>query len=1180
MADVEMDNASVEENAIPEESPDQVLNELLEVMSALQSNPFDYSLHERNVALCKKLGADTIVELNQARNLMSEYFPVTEDFFMDWVSDIISSHRSPYELSCVERVLEIYEQASSYAFFLKIETNRLRYMIDLFYYARGLPPPAGEVMELIEESSANDTEDQDVLPERTEEQLLLENFITEGKLRALAIDVMDKTGYHLLEVSEQTWYYSSNIWNMWALHEFNTLKRNWSTEGLAHFKTMVQARLRIPHTGDSTARLGNQMISQANTVPIKREPDSSKTFQMCSNLVTKYDNDHYEEEMVAVNTLYSPARQLMEDREPHEAQLKKSGYSCQEYLKYISWEMSRKPSNFDLAQMLLERALASHPNSVELWSECLRYLNHQKDQLAVSTAMVKRATRTVPWSGEIWASAIRAFERKSQTIEAIEQLCARAIQSKFLEHDIEALVTFTIGRADFHRRRLDAYILAGGTENAEQVKSLIDMVANVLNHGIDTTKKVFAKSGDTSCRLEKYLATLVIISNKNLSHLASSTSITTGKMTQQKCGKKLPNSIAMLLSHGFRLLNVKRMLRRGDLTRAREYYKKSSNIKLDYPEYLLEAWLTFEHHFGTLDDVEYAISKVNNLMKGINARRKREAEQSSAAFGQQTTLDNPAGEASGINAPAETDVKIETRKRKSDGIPESEGGDKKIKLRKIPPILYFNNEYLTLLILRSDSLEPTTSTNNGEVPELKRDRENSTVLLAGLTPQTSEAKIAQLFRDCGKIRQIVIHKTSPDDIVATVEFEDRASVLPAQTKDKKTLDGVEVAVSLAWRSTLYVTNFPQDANDEWIRSKFSPFGTIFDVRWPSKRFKSTRRFCYIQFTSPVSHDSFMKVVGRELTRVLIVPQASAEAALELHNLEVTPNQKMSVLISDPTRKQTRSDNHANDKEIYITCLSKFVQEDDLRKLFTQFGEIKGVRVVLDQAGHSKGFAFVEFQNEMSAKAALTMNNVELKKRRIGVTISSVKGPSLVWKNTSFKDEARLSSATDHRSRSVRVSNLAEGTQEALIQQAFDPFGKVLKTITYPEKNEALVEFALEKDAGQVFLHKEPIVINKQQVEVSVPTTSLKGGIHASSSFTPLLPRSTIKGKKARIGLGHQAARPCAKPRQGGKDHEVTPRNSHQDASATPDVQMTDRNHPLSPSKTGNKTQDDFRKMLG
>ena len=87
---------------------------------------------------------------------------------------------------------------------------------------------------------------------------------------------------------------------------------------------------------------------------------------------------------------------------------------------------------------------------------------------------------------------------------------------------------------------------------------------------------------------------------------------------------------------------------------------------------------------------------------------------------QQTNLDNLAGETSGISAPAETDEKSETRKRKSDGIPESEGGDKKIKLRKIPPVLFFNNQYLTLLTLRSDSLEATTSTNNGEVPELKR----------------------------------------------------------------------------------------------------------------------------------------------------------------------------------------------------------------------------------------------------------------------------------------------------------------------------------------------------------------------------------------------------------------------------------------------------------------------------
>ncbi|KNE89422.1 hypothetical protein PSTG_17121 [Puccinia striiformis f. sp. tritici PST-78] len=1086
MADVEMENVEAEVPVDDGGSPDQILNQLLEVMSALQSNPFDYSLHERNIALCQKLGVDTIEELNQARTLMSEYFPVKEDFFMNWVSDVVSSHQSPYELSCVEKVLEIYEQASSYGFFFKIEATRLQYLMDLFYHARGLPPPTGEVIELVEESSANDAQDMDAVPERTEVQLALEQLITEEKLRTLAIDVMDKTGYHVLE--------SSTIWNMWALHEFGTLKRNWNKDALARFKNMVQARLRIPHT------------------------DSSKTFQMYSTLITKHDNDNYEEEMVAVNTLYSPARQLMEDREPHEAQLKKSGNSCQEYLKYLSWETSRKPPNVDLAQMLFERALADHPNSAELWLEYLQYLNHQRDQLTLSTAIVRRATRTVPWSGELWASAIRTFERNSQTVEAVEGLCIRAIQSKFLEHDVEALVTFTIGRADFHRRRLDAYIIAGGTENAEQVQLLIDMVATVLHQGIETTKKVLAKTGDPSCRLEKYLAILYEHHDRE----------DDAAKVWQKATKQYRNASAPWISA------ADCEARRGELTRAREYYKKASNIKLDYPEYLLEAWITFEHHFGTLDDLEYAISKVNNIMKGISSRRKREAEQSSTALVQPISLDSTVSDTSAIQAPAETDENSDTRKRKSETMAESEVGDKKFKLNVT-------------------SMEVTTSTNNGEAPELKRDRENSTVLVAGLTPQTNEAKISQLFRDCGSIREIAIHRVSPESVVATVEFEDRASVLPAQTKDKKILDGAEVAVSLAWRSTLYVTNFTEDANDEWIRSKFSPFGSIFDVRWPSKRFKSTRRFCYIQFTTP----------------------ASAEAALELHNLEVSPKQKMSVLISDPTRKQTRSDNHADDKEIYITCLSKFTKEEDLRKLFAQFGEIKGVRVVLDQAGHSKGFAFVEFEKEMSAKAALTMNNVELKKRRMGVTISSGKGPSLVRKNVAFKDETKISSAADHRSRSVKVSNIPEGTQEALVQQAFEQFGKVLKTITYPEKNEALVEFALEKDAGQVFLHKEPISINNQKVEVSVPTITLKSGLAASSSFTPLLPRSTVKGKKSRIGLGHSAGPSATKPQE-AKDGD----NPNAQQNGSNNVPMKDSSQPHSASKAGSKTQDDFRKMLG
>lgn len=49
--------------------------------------------------------------------------------------------------------------------------------------------------------------------------------------------------------------------------------------------------------------------------------DSDQTFQTYSAFITKYDNVNYESEMVAVNELYSPARQQKQDREMYESQL-------------------------------------------------------------------------------------------------------------------------------------------------------------------------------------------------------------------------------------------------------------------------------------------------------------------------------------------------------------------------------------------------------------------------------------------------------------------------------------------------------------------------------------------------------------------------------------------------------------------------------------------------------------------------------------------------------------------------------------------------------------------------------------------------------------------------------------------------------------------------------------------
>lgn len=59
------------------------------------------------------------------------------------------------------------------------------------------------------------------------------------------------------------------------------------------------------------------------------------------------------------------------------------------------------------------------------------------------------------------------------------------------------------------------------------------------------------------------------------------------------------------------------------------------------------------------------------------------------------------------------------------------------------------------------------------------------------------------------------------------------------------------------------------------------------------------------------------------------------------------------------------------KRLFVGNLAWKASEDSLRSLFEQFGEVVSVKIVMDQyTGRSKGFAFVEMQDEQSAQQAV------------------------------------------------------------------------------------------------------------------------------------------------------------------------------------------------------------------
>jgi RNA recognition motif-containing protein len=79
--------------------------------------------------------------------------------------------------------------------------------------------------------------------------------------------------------------------------------------------------------------------------------------------------------------------------------------------------------------------------------------------------------------------------------------------------------------------------------------------------------------------------------------------------------------------------------------------------------------------------------------------------------------------------------------------------------------------------------------------------------------------------------------------------------------------------------------------------------------------------------------------------------------------------------------------------IYVGNLAYSVTEDDLKALFSDFGEVSAVNIVTDRpSGQSKGFGFVEMLNNSEAdKAMKALNGSRLKDQII--KLSQAKPPS-------------------------------------------------------------------------------------------------------------------------------------------------------------------------------------------
>ncbi|KAM4117886.1 hypothetical protein ACJW30_02G160500 [Castanea mollissima] len=248
--------------------------------------------------------------------------------------------------------------------------------------------------------------------------------------------------------------------------------------------------------------------------------------------------------------------------------------------------------------------------------------------------------------------------------------------------------------------------------------------------------------------------------------------------------------------------------------------------------------------------------------------------------------------------------------------------------------------------------------------------------------------------------------------MAQVQVQVQAQPPPPQPQPQaQVVNGVAVANGSGQfvSTSLYVGDLDQNVTDSQLYDFFNQMGQVVSVR--VCRDLSTRRslgYGYVNYSN------------------------TQDAARALDALNFTPlhGKPIRIMYSyrDPSIRKSGAGN------IFIKNLDRAIDNKALHETFSSFGTILSCKIATDQSGQSKGYGFVQFDNEESAKSAIEkLNGMLLNDKQVFV------GPFL-------RKQERDSGTDKVKFNNVYVKNLSESTTEGDLQKTFGEYGTITSVV--------------------------------------------------------------------------------------------------------------------------------------
>ena len=847
---------------------------------------------------------------------------------------------------------------------------------------------------------------------------------------------------------------SHEFWNRWVSIEMDQLARTRTPVGVRRISHLFRDRLQIPHE------------------------TWNNTSEMFSSFLSTYNNAAYESEFKEVTMIAQEAKQAWQHREAHELKLNMMKMSGDEELQktawreYLDWEMiqvkvAKNPVlAVSLCLGLYSRALTSiFSFDDDIWGNYAVYVSDRYNDMKKSRVqyqlpnmldVLQRATTHCPWSGQLWARYILIAEETGLTFHSVEAIKHAATNTKALEKNgmtgvldmyaawcgylkrtamnpnapEDAADVAELGLAaaleDVHlwgeRLYKDAY---RGDPNYRLERILIQFLTEVKGE-VDAARKhwlhmsekaVLADSYDFW--LSYYLWEMMIYASRPRGR--SPTPATPGAQTM-----RVPELATSVL------------------------HRAISRRTVDWPERLMDVYLQHCNDYELPETLHNAMDTVYKARKGVAKRRERENAEAAAAYAAQVqAAQQPAANSATPDTAAQDSPSGSKRKREETPHDASQGAFKKVKNTEVNGVHDAAHEQ-----------------------HLKRDRENTSVMVTNLPSDVTATALKKYFREYGHINQLKIEKEADGSRASLIEFSSTEDVQSALLRDNKYFGQSQIRVKPGTGLTLFLSNFPPTADDAYIRNLFKDCGEVFGIRWPSLKFNTHRRFCYVSF--------------READ--------AAAKATEKDGKLLEGKYKLQCKYSDPSHKKNREGAVAEGREVKVTNVDPKVVENDIKSVFGRYGKISSVRIVRNLSGRNLGTAYVAFETKEGAERALELNDTKFKSQILQVELSketnykpfstikaergstaSPPAPSLDG-DIPMRDDPGEShsrsqgpSAQEIQERTLALMNIPDTVNDARVRAVVEKHGDIVKLVLRPDHQGAIVEFTDPTAVGRAAL---------------------------------------------------------------------------------------------------------------